>query len=396
MASVYVALDGRLDREVALKIMRPGLATDDVFVERFRAEARSAARLSHPNVVAVFDQGEDDGEVFLAMELVEGKTLRDVIHEEAPLTAREALAILEPILLALQRGPRGRHDPPRRQARERHRAARRRGQGRRLRPRSRHHQPGRDEPDGRPAGHRLLPLPRAGRARRRRHAQRRVCRGPAPLRDAHRAQGRHRRHPDPDRVQPRPRLDRHAELGRPRRPRPRSTSSSPARRPSSPTTASSRPPRSSLPCGRCVAASRPTSSTDAASRSRTDPRAPPRRCRPCRRRRTCPHRLGRSGPTCPAPPSDTAPDPTRSDARPSPGCPSTTTAPPSSTPQPCRSTGGPAADDGGRSGSRPSSSSAVSRSAAGGSRPDREARPSCRPSSVSRSRRPRARSNRPP
>ena len=103
MASVYVALDGRLDREVALKIMRPGLATDEVFVERFRREARSAARLSHPNVVAVFDQGEDDGEVFLAMELVAGKTLRDVIHEEAPLTARESLAILEPILLALPR-----------------------------------------------------------------------------------------------------------------------------------------------------------------------------------------------------------------------------------------------------------------------------------------------------
>ena len=102
MASVYVALDARLDREVALKIMRPGLAADDVFVERFRAEARSAARLSHPNVVAVFDQGQDDDEVFLAMELVEGKTLRDVIHEEAPLTAREALAILEPILLALR------------------------------------------------------------------------------------------------------------------------------------------------------------------------------------------------------------------------------------------------------------------------------------------------------
>ncbi|WP_344059303.1 Stk1 family PASTA domain-containing Ser/Thr kinase [Terrabacter lapilli] len=102
MASVYVALDGRLDREVALKIMRPGLAADEVFVNRFRAEARSAARLSHPNVVAVFDQGEDAGEVFLAMELVEGKTLREVIHEEAPLTAREALAVLEPILLALR------------------------------------------------------------------------------------------------------------------------------------------------------------------------------------------------------------------------------------------------------------------------------------------------------
>jgi serine/threonine-protein kinase len=102
MASVYVALDARLDREVALKIMRPGLALDDVFVERFRSEARSAARLSHPNVVAVFDQGEDDGDVFLVMELVHGKTLRDVIHEEAPLTAREALAILEPVLAALR------------------------------------------------------------------------------------------------------------------------------------------------------------------------------------------------------------------------------------------------------------------------------------------------------
>ena len=68
MASVYVALDARLDRDVALKIMRPGLATDAVFVERFRSEARSAARLSHPNVVAVYDQGEDDGDVFLAME----------------------------------------------------------------------------------------------------------------------------------------------------------------------------------------------------------------------------------------------------------------------------------------------------------------------------------------
>lgn len=101
MASVYVAMDSRLDRHVALKVMRPGLAGDVVFVDRFRSEARSAARLSHPNVVAVYDQGEDGGDVFLAMELVEGKTLREVIHEEAPLTPRESLAILEPILAAL-------------------------------------------------------------------------------------------------------------------------------------------------------------------------------------------------------------------------------------------------------------------------------------------------------
>jgi serine/threonine-protein kinase len=102
MASVYVAMDARLERRVALKIMRPGLAQDEVFVDRFRREARSAARLSHPNVVAVFDQGEDGDEVFLVMELVAGKTLREVIHEEAPLTAREALAIAEPVLEALR------------------------------------------------------------------------------------------------------------------------------------------------------------------------------------------------------------------------------------------------------------------------------------------------------
>lgn len=106
MAAVYVALDARLERRVAVKVLHPGLAADPAFVERFRHEARAAARLSHPNVVAVFDQGESDGDdhrdVFLVMELVEGTTLREVIREEAPLTARESLAILEPILEALR------------------------------------------------------------------------------------------------------------------------------------------------------------------------------------------------------------------------------------------------------------------------------------------------------
>ncbi len=101
MATVYLALDTRLEREVALKVMRPGLAQDDVFVSRFRREARSAARLSHPNVVAVFDQGQDDGHIFLAMEYVPGQTLRDVMRAEGPLTARAALDILDPVLQAL-------------------------------------------------------------------------------------------------------------------------------------------------------------------------------------------------------------------------------------------------------------------------------------------------------
>jgi len=101
MATVYVALDQRLDRKVALKVMRPDLAKDESFVQRFRREARSAAKLSHPNVVAVYDQGEDDGHVFLAMELVGGLTLRQVMHSEGPLTPRAALDIIDPVLQAL-------------------------------------------------------------------------------------------------------------------------------------------------------------------------------------------------------------------------------------------------------------------------------------------------------
>src|SRR5215470_168819 len=65
MATVYEATDLRLDRTVAVKVMHPGLGDDDEFAARFVAEARSAAKLSHPNVVAVFDQGNDDGTVFL-------------------------------------------------------------------------------------------------------------------------------------------------------------------------------------------------------------------------------------------------------------------------------------------------------------------------------------------
>jgi len=101
MASVYVALDQRLDREVALKVMRSSLAGDETFVTRFRREARSAARLSHPHVVAVYDQGEDGGDMFLAMELVNGHTLRQVMQDEGPLTPRAALDILDPVLQAL-------------------------------------------------------------------------------------------------------------------------------------------------------------------------------------------------------------------------------------------------------------------------------------------------------
>ncbi|TWP37061.1 Stk1 family PASTA domain-containing Ser/Thr kinase [Leekyejoonella antrihumi] len=101
MGSVYIAMDRRLDRDVALKIMRPDLARDEAFVARFRREAKSAARLAHPHVVSVTDQGADGDYVFLAMELVRGGTLRTVIREEAPLPPGQALDIADAILQAL-------------------------------------------------------------------------------------------------------------------------------------------------------------------------------------------------------------------------------------------------------------------------------------------------------
>jgi serine/threonine-protein kinase len=105
MASVYEALDTRLDRTCAVKIMHHGLGDDDAFAERFKREARAAARLNHPNVVNVFDQGDDPtlegGTLYLVMELVPGHTLRDVIRDQAPMPPARALAVLEPVVSAL-------------------------------------------------------------------------------------------------------------------------------------------------------------------------------------------------------------------------------------------------------------------------------------------------------
>ncbi|MEV7086606.1 Stk1 family PASTA domain-containing Ser/Thr kinase [Streptomyces sp. NPDC093085] len=101
MATVYRALDTRLDRVLALKVMHPALATDATFVERFIREAKSVARLDHPNVVGVFDQGAEGAYVYLAMEYVAGCTLRDVVRERGALRPRAALDILEPVLAAL-------------------------------------------------------------------------------------------------------------------------------------------------------------------------------------------------------------------------------------------------------------------------------------------------------
>lgn len=101
MSTVYAGTDLRLERTVAVKVMTPSLAGNPAFVDRFSREARAAARLSHINVVAVFDQGTDNGHAFLVMELVRGHTLRDLLAERGRLTPAEAVAVLEPVLAGL-------------------------------------------------------------------------------------------------------------------------------------------------------------------------------------------------------------------------------------------------------------------------------------------------------
>lgn len=101
MATVYSAEDLRLQRVVALKLMHVGLGDDAEFSRKFDREARAAARLSHPNVVAVFDQGADNGRPYIVMEYVAGHTLRDVISRESPIAPLRALELIEPVLSAL-------------------------------------------------------------------------------------------------------------------------------------------------------------------------------------------------------------------------------------------------------------------------------------------------------
>ena len=104
MATIYAAIDLRLDRQVAVKVMHSHLAQDEQFVSRFIREAKAAASLSHPNIVAVLDQGWNQGGapcVFIVMELIEGATLRDYIIEQGSLSAERALSIITPVASAL-------------------------------------------------------------------------------------------------------------------------------------------------------------------------------------------------------------------------------------------------------------------------------------------------------
>src|ERR1700678_3643634 len=101
MAQVYRAVDRQLDRPVALKVLFPELSVDKTFVERFRREAQAAANLSHPNIVPVFDWGEDDGAYFIVMEFVDGRALSAVLKDPDPLPSREIANIGASVAAAL-------------------------------------------------------------------------------------------------------------------------------------------------------------------------------------------------------------------------------------------------------------------------------------------------------
>jgi serine/threonine-protein kinase len=93
MADVYEARDTLLGRKVAVKVLHSQFSSDEAFVKRFRREAQAAANLSHPNIVSIYDWGEDGDTYFIVMELIEGRTLRDVLKSERQLLPRRASEI---------------------------------------------------------------------------------------------------------------------------------------------------------------------------------------------------------------------------------------------------------------------------------------------------------------
>ena len=124
MANVYLAEDQELGRRVAIKILNDRHANDDQFVERFRREAKNAAALSHPNIVSIYDRGEAEGTYYIAMEFLDGRTLKELVVSPRPGTGHGVgrVRAADPAGAAL-RAP-ARHRAPRHQAAQR---ARRRG-----------------------------------------------------------------------------------------------------------------------------------------------------------------------------------------------------------------------------------------------------------------------------
>ena len=164
MANVYLAEDQELGRRVAIKILDDRHASDEQFVERFRREAQNAAGLSHPNIVSIYDRGEAEGTYYIAMEYLEGRTLKELLVARGPSPLGIAIDYTRQILVgAALRAPE-RDRPPRHQAAQRDRRRRGPREGDGLRDRARR----RGEPDDRGRldhRHGAVPLARAGARR---------------------------------------------------------------------------------------------------------------------------------------------------------------------------------------------------------------------------------------
>ena len=120
MADVYLAEDEELGRRVAIKILNDRHANDESFVERFRREAKNAAGLSHPNIVSIYDRGEAEGTYYIAMEYLDGRSLKELVVARGPLPIADAIDVHPPgARRAPLRAPQGRR-PPRHQAAQRH------------------------------------------------------------------------------------------------------------------------------------------------------------------------------------------------------------------------------------------------------------------------------------
>ena len=160
MANVYLAEDQELGRRVAIKILNERHANDEQFVDRFRREAKHAAGLSHPNIVAIYDRGEAEGTYYIAMEYLDGRSLKELIVAPRPRARqrRDRLRAQDPRRAALRAPQRDR--PPRHQAAQRDRRRRGPRQGDGLRDRARGHVA--DDRGRLDHRHRAVPLARAG------------------------------------------------------------------------------------------------------------------------------------------------------------------------------------------------------------------------------------------
>ena len=102
MSDVYKALDHKLNRYVAVKVLKDEFSEDKSFVSKFKVEAQSAAGLEHPNIVNIYDVAEDRGLYYIVMELVEGITLKEYIEKKARLSAKEAISIAIQVSMGIE------------------------------------------------------------------------------------------------------------------------------------------------------------------------------------------------------------------------------------------------------------------------------------------------------